>query len=214
MHASSGQLCRSYSSRRRHSDRRTRSSRKAIWASRTTPKTTTFDAKLQPPPKYRFQPSRTQYRLPSSPSRMTNFSHRPSLPEPMTRRVCSSDQPMRPFAGRPRDAPSGGTSDEPCGSSPISKWALANEYTSENTLGNNGILPRMPHLCLISSEPDDGDWLRRDRPRGCGRSKMCNVDLSDVTASKELDGEIARENMSAWSTPRRSSAIFAQLLVE
>ena len=31
----------------------------------------------------------------------------------------------------------------------------------------------------------------------CGRSKMCRVDLSDVTASREFEGEIANEKISA-----------------
>ena len=41
-------------------------------------------------------------------------------------------------------------------------------------------------------------------------SKICRVDLSDVTASREFDGENERENITAWSTPRRSSANFVQ----
>lgn len=43
---------------------------------------------------------------------------------------------------------------------------------------------------------------------------MCNVDLSDVTAMRLLDGDIAMEYTRAWSMPRRSSAMRAQLLVE
>lgn len=86
---------------------------------------------------------------------------------------------------------------------------------SEKTLGSKGILPRIPHFWFTpSSEYEDGDWLRRDNVRGCGRSKICNVDLSDVTAKYVFEGEMAREKIMAWSTPRRNSAIFAQFLVE
>ena len=46
------------------------------------------------------------------------------------------------------------------------------------------------------------------------RSKRCRVDLSDVTASKLLDGDIAMENTMAGSTPRRSSASLAQFDVD
>lgn len=100
-------------------------------------------------------------------------------------------------------------------SSPISKWALAKEYISEKTLGSKGIWPSMPHFWLAPSWGyEDGDWLRRDNVRGCGRSKTCNVDLSDVTAKYVFEGEMASENIMAWSTPRRNSAILAQLLVE
>lgn len=42
---------------------------------------------------------------------------------------------------------------------------------------------------------------------------MCSVDLSDVTARSWLLGEMEREKILAGSTPRRSSAIRAQLLV-
>lgn len=42
---------------------------------------------------------------------------------------------------------------------------------------------------------------------------MWRVDLSDVTASMLLSGEIDMEKMKAGSTPRRSSAIFVQLEV-
>ena len=45
-------------------------------------------------------------------------------------------------------------------------------------------------------------------------SKIWRVDLSDVTASSWLEGENARENMIAGSTPRRNSMIRAQLFVE
>lgn len=42
---------------------------------------------------------------------------------------------------------------------------------------------------------------------------MWRVDLSDVTASSWELGEMAREKIEAWSTPRRSSAMRAQLVV-
>ena len=45
-------------------------------------------------------------------------------------------------------------------------------------------------------------------------SNIWSVDLSEVTASSWLDGENARENIIAGSTPRRNSMIRAQLLVE
>lgn len=161
------------------------------------------------PPRYRFQPSRIQYRFPSSPSRRINFSHRPSLPDPITSSVCSSTQPITPLGGRPRDPL--GCADPEFSSSPISKCALATEYTSENTRGRRGSLPRMPHFWLDpSSVTEAGDWLRRIICLGWGISKICRVDLSDVTASREFDGENERENITAWSTPRRSSASFVQ----
>ncbi len=47
-----------------------------------------------------------------------------------------------------------------------------------------------------------------------GRSKMCNVDLSEVTARSALLGDMAREKMMAGSTPLRSSPTRAQLPVE
>lgn len=43
---------------------------------------------------------------------------------------------------------------------------------------------------------------------------MWRVDLSEVTASRLLEGEMPREYMTAWSTPRLNSAILVQLLVE
>lgn len=43
---------------------------------------------------------------------------------------------------------------------------------------------------------------------------MCKVDLSDVTAISMFEGEMAMENITAWSIPRRSSAMRAQLVVE
>ena len=47
-----------------------------------------------------------------------------------------------------------------------------------------------------------------------GRSNICRVDLSEVTANSSLLGDMAIEYMAAWSTPRRSSPMRAQLLVE
>lgn len=124
-------------------------------------------------PRYRFHPSRTQYRLPSSPSRSWNFSQRPSLPAPITNMVCSLSHPITPFGGWPRDEPRGGTYGEPgVASSPISKCALAKEYTSENIRGSNGSLPKMPHFWFDpSSVAEAGDWLRRTRWCGCVISK-------------------------------------------
>ena len=43
---------------------------------------------------------------------------------------------------------------------------------------------------------------------------MCNVDLSDVTASILPEGEKATENTNAGSTPRRSSATLVRFEVE
>lgn len=43
---------------------------------------------------------------------------------------------------------------------------------------------------------------------------MCNVCVSEVTASLSLDGEIARERMTAGCIPRRSSARRAVVSVE
>ena len=42
---------------------------------------------------------------------------------------------------------------------------------------------------------------------------MCRVDLSDVTASIELSGDMEMLKMNAGSTPRRNSAILVQLAV-
>lgn len=43
---------------------------------------------------------------------------------------------------------------------------------------------------------------------------MCNVALSEVTAKRAPFGDIARENITARSTPRRSSPMRVQLVVE
>lgn len=43
---------------------------------------------------------------------------------------------------------------------------------------------------------------------------MWRVDLSDVTARRVFEGENERENITAWSTPRRNSASFVQFAVE
>ena len=48
----------------------------------------------------------------------------------------------------------------------------------------------------------------------CGRSKMWRVALSEVTARRALEGEMAREKMAAGSTPRRSSEMRVQFEVE
>lgn len=122
----------------------------------------TIPSRLQPP-RYRFHPSLIQYRLPSSPSRRINFSQRPSLPEPITKMVWSFCQPMTPLGGRPKDEPSPGADGDPgTASSPISKCALENEYTSENTRGMRGNLLRIPHFWFEpSSAADAGDWLGR-----------------------------------------------------
>lgn len=82
---------------------------------------------------------------------------------------------------------------------------------SEKTRGSNGILPKIPHFKLPESSPDNiGPLLPVDVWRlfvfemsdlaglvGCGMSKICNVDLSDVTARSWLDGDMARENIVA-----------------
>lgn len=168
-------------------------------------------------------------RFPSSPLPTTNFSHLPSLPAPITNRVALSNHPMIPLAGLPPGMPGMGPREEPGvlnagpGSSPVSKCAEATEYTSENTLGSNGILPRIPHFWFDDSslmEPKDPPCIGpRCRVslggglKGCGKSKICKVDLSEVTARRLLSGEMAMEKIVAWSTPRRSSAIRAQLRV-
>lgn len=89
----------------------------------------------------------------------------------------------------------------------------------------------MPHFCLLSSGLELGKGMAPPPPievnllvlssvdfrRGDlvveGMSKICSVDLSDVTASSWLFGEMDMENILAGSIPRRSSAIRAQLLV-
>lgn len=67
---------------------------------------------------------------------------------------------------------------------------------------------------ILRRERPAGDSLREDWGRGCGRSKMWRVDLSDVTARSLLLGDIAIEKTRAWSTPRRSSPVRAQFPVE
>ena len=47
-----------------------------------------------------------------------------------------------------------------------------------------------------------------------GRSKMWIVDLSEVTARRREEGEMASEKMVAWSRPRRSSATMEEVAVE
>ena len=105
-------------------------------------------------------------------------------------------------------------------SSPISKCTEAKEYTSENTRGRSGILDKKPHLFTLASSEGEtvGDWERcpgvydaGDLSDVRGRSKICNVDLSDVTARRDEEGEIDMVKMNAGSTPRRSSAMRAQL---
>lgn len=95
---------------------------------------------------------------------------------------------------------------------------------SEKTRGKRGILLRMPHFWLGPSSPFVAKlpfpidvsrrlWSNEADLEGFGMSKTCRVDLSEVTASMRLDGEIDIEKMVAWSTPRRSSAMRAPVLV-
>ena len=105
---------------------------------------------------------------------------------------------MTPLSGRPDELGGAIDGDPEVATSPISKCAFANEYTSENTRGSKGNLPNIPHFWFdTSSVADAGDWLRRAIFCGWGISKTCKVDLSDVTASRELDGENERENITA-----------------
>lgn len=87
-----------------------------------------------------------------------------------------------------------------------------------------GILERNPHLPFpFPTLPPSEALLEllnepvlssgRDGRLGCGTSKMCRVDLSEVQASMVPDGLKAREKMVAGSMPRRSSTSRAQLLV-
>jgi len=159
---------------------------------------------------------------------MMNLSHLLSRPAPITMRLWSLFHPITPLAGRKSESPGAlrRVEDPEVGSSPISKWAEAKEYTSENTLGSNGIRPKTPHFWLGSASkpglpPPPWDVNLRFAfvasvligLEGCGMSNTWRVDLSDVTASIWPDGAIATEYIVAWSTPRRSSAILAQLLV-
>lgn len=95
---------------------------------------------------------------------------------------------------------------------------------SEKTRGSSGILPKIPHFWLLASSPAlAAAPLNVDRLLGLdsglaalpgyGISKTCSVDLSEVTARSFPEGDIAREKIVAWSTPRLSSAMRAQLLV-
>ena len=99
---------------------------------------------------------------------------------------------------------------------------------SEKTRGRRGILLKIPHFCLLPSSTlplmerlgelrwcllGDMDPLR-EYGLVLGRSKMCSVDLSEVTARRELLGEMAIEKITAGSTPLRNSPIRAQLPVE
>lgn len=98
---------------------------------------------------------------------------------------------------------------------------------SEKTRGRRGTLDKKPHFWFVtegsSAEDVAGEALRLvGGQEGCcadaegwrGRSKMCRVDLSDVTASMVEEGEMEMLKMKAASTPRRSSATRTQLLVE
>jgi hypothetical protein len=138
---------------------------------------------------------------------MLNRSQRASCPAPKMRIVLSSNHPSRPFVGRPPGTPgipAPSVADFICGphvvgSSPISNLTDAVGYVSENWRGRSGTLDSMPYLCCLGSAD-------------CAlpRSKMCSVDLSDVTASVVPEGEKASEKMAAGSTPRRNSASLVQ----
>ena len=85
------------------------------------------------------------------------------------------------------------------------------EYISEKTRGSIGILLRIPHFwLLLSSGSLIIERLLVERKtlfvfvrsvcgtcNGCGKSKTWRVDLSDVTASSVLSGEIAIEYTEA-----------------
>lgn len=108
------------------------------------------------PPRYLFQPLRTNTLPPPSPSPKTNFSHRPSLPAPMTSNVQSSTHPTTPFLAFPPGIPGIGRLDPTPNkdvsvgsSSSISMCAEAKEYASEKTRGRRGILPNNPHFWLL-----------------------------------------------------------------
>lgn len=123
-------------------------------------------------------------------------------------------------------------------SSPISKCVDAMLYVSLNMRGRSGILLKKPHLfwggsSSVAGVETRGDWerlrllgalmglvedfLEEDgggRPGSWVRSKTWRVDLSDVTARRDVSGDIAMLKMKAGSTPRRSSASLAQFCVE
>ena len=98
---------------------------------------------------------------------------------------------------------------------------------SEKTRGRRGSLERKPHFWFAAAASSAGDVagdalrLVGDHGGGCaaaeglgGRWKMCKVDLSDVTANMLELGDMDMLKMKAGSTPRRSSAMRTQLLVE
>ena len=78
---------------------------------------------------------------------------------------------------------------------------------SEKTRGSKGILPSMPHFWLFTSSanPVAEELLElrccmlgvtepfREGTVLLGKSNICNVDLSEVTASNVLSGDIAIE---------------------
>lgn len=108
------------------------------------------------PPRYLFQPLLTNTLPPPSPSPRTNFSHRPSLPAPMTSNVQSSTHPKTPFLAFPPGIPGIGLLDPAPNkdvsfgsSSSISMCAEVKEYVSEKTRGRRGILPNKPHFWLL-----------------------------------------------------------------
>lgn len=99
--------------------------------------------------------------------------------------------------------------------------AEAKEYVSEKRRGRRGMEARMPHLVWLAGVEDEEEAEEGLEERAIavvdeewGRSKRCRVALSEVTARRVLEGEMARERMAAGSTPRRNSEMRAQLMVE
>jgi hypothetical protein len=185
-----------------------------------------------PPPRYLRQPSLTQCRLPSSASPMMTFPNDHRDPPRSRSRydhwsilgfpladvllVCQGSIPapnyliqQKPIADHPRL--------DVRRREWVDVWKPGQQW---NLRQNAPFLATVIFSCSDTAGTTRGTvLLAGDSPFragrwGWGRSKICNVDLSEVTATSVLDGDIAIENTNAWSIPRRSSAIRAQLLVE
>ena len=101
--------------------------------------------------------------------------------------------------------------------------AWAKLHSEEKYFGRRGILLRKPHFLLSPYAPEVPTPLPLSEEMVAmgiaegeseGRSKMWIVDLSEVTARRREEGEIASEKIVAWSRPRRSSATMEEVAVE
>ncbi|KAL8645550.1 MAG: hypothetical protein Q9210_006644, partial [Variospora velana] len=142
--------------------------------------------------------------------------------------------PTTPFLAFPPGTPGIGTAglatplSAACGSSSMAIGAEAKEYVSEKRRGRRGMEAKIPHLVGLEGWEEEEEVVEEgleERAAAAaaaavveeeewGRSKMWRVALSEVTARRVFEGEMARERMAAGSTPRRSSEMRAQFVVE